>query len=245
MPEIKPKVVLLSYTKDPEKIVALAAKLCYSNADLAGLQEKIEAKDQDNFIKHLASVGHESPLEHASFTFGVEGMSRSTSHQWVRHRIAAHSQKSQRYCSEEGKNEINYVMPDSFKSNDNMKNVFIGMMKSSAHAYNLLCTELRNAGVPETSIAENARAILPNASETKIITTMNARALRHFFNVRCCGRAQDAIRHLAQEMYEQVIKVAPNLFAGTGPNCVVMGSCPEGKRSCGKMKTMLDIYSVK
>jgi len=263
MPEVKPKVILISHTNDPENTVAMAAKLCYSKSNLTDLQEKIEQKDQAKFIKHLAEVGHESVLEHAVFTVGIEGISRACSHQLVRHRLASYSQQSQRYCSFEDEHFEYIVPPNIFKAIKNFQAEssrrvekstipldpfshpqFKKAMKAAKDAYKELCDLMRSAGIPESNIPEDARFALPNAAATRIIVTMNARSWRHFFNLRCCGRAQWEIRHIAQEIYKLLRDVAPNIFAGCGPKCAVTGECPEGKRSCGKMKEMKEVYNA-
>ena len=227
-------VVLLANTPDPEKVVALAAKLCYSKATVNDLKEKIEKKDQENFIKHLADVGHESTFEHASFTFGIEGVSRAFSHQLVRHRIASFSQQSQRYCDFENE-DFNYIMPREVSaSGDGIKTDFMRGMTYSKKVYD----ELRKQGISP----QDARFALPNAAETKIIVTMNVRSLRHFFNLRCCSRSQWEIRKVAFAMYQICKDIAPNLFSGCGPSCVVNGECPEGNRTCGTQDEMKEIY---
>jgi len=239
MPQVHPKIVLLSHTSNPEQVVAMAAKLCYSKSNLDDLLAKITEKDQKDFIKKLAEVGHESPLEHASFTFGIEGISRACSHQLVRHRLCSFSQQSQRYCSFENDASFDYVIPPTIDLNEG---TFELAMEGLKNDYQDLCRSMRSKGVPEADIAQDARFILPNAAATRIIMTANARELRHIFNVRCCGRAQWEIRHVAWAMWKLCVQAAPSLFAGSGPNCVVTGKCPEGKRSCGTMEVMKQQY---
>src|SRR5512146_1349486 len=196
MPEAALNVVLLRHTPEPEEVVAMAAKLCYSPSGVEELREKIEAKDQAAFVEKLASIGHLSPIEHVSFSFGIEGISRAASHQLVRHRIASYSQQSQRYVAA----DFGYVAPATV-ARGRALGKFERHMRQSAALYR----ELLEAGVP----AEDARFVLPNATETKILVTMNARELRHFFALRACRRAQWEIRGLALAMLGIAKEKAP------------------------------------
>lgn len=229
-------VILLQCTPEPERLVALAARLCYSPAALSDLQEDVSRKDVRKLVRRVLSMGHASVLEHVVFTYGVEGISRATSHQLVRHRIASYSQQSQRYVSA----GFGYVTPktigeggpfgnapgESGKANRKkpMSEKFEKHMKSSAALYE----EMVKSGVP----AEDARFVLPNATETKILITMNARELHHFFALRLCRRAQWEIREMARRMLAIAWEKAPLLFESAGPGCV-RGRCPEGKMTCG------------
>ena len=249
------KVELLAYTPNPEKVIATAAKLCYSSSDISSLQDNLTEDKISSFVNMLASMHHESPFEHASFTFGIEGIDRSTSHQLVRHRIASYSQKSQRYVNE---NDFDYIMPEAIRDDDYCYDIFKDTMRCINDAYKDIedCLEKKytkefiEQGMDEKTAknkaskiaAENARSVLPNACETKIIVTMNARSLFNFFAHRCCNRAQDEIRELATEMYKLVYVIAPNVFKYSGPNCVATGKCPEGNMCCGKMKEMKEKF---
>lgn len=225
--QVKPKVTLIRYTKDPEATVALAAKLCYSNRELDDLTDNIMAKDNSAFISKLTDMGHLSPIEHASFTFSIEGVSRALLAQITRHRIASFSVRSQRYVSEE---DFNYVVPPAIEALGGAAVArYVGQMDTIMDWYRDWQSAL---GRGEKS-NEDARFILPNACETKMIVTMNARELMHFFELRCCNRAQWEIRSVAWLMFEEVVKVAPNLFRDCGPGCL-RGACPEGDKSCGK-----------
>lgn len=225
--QVKPKVSLIRYTADPEATVALAAKLCYSDRELDDLTENILAKDNSKFISKLTDMGHLSPIEHASFTFSVEGVSRAMLAQITRHRIASFSVRSQRYVSEDS---FNYVIPPSIEALGTAAVArYVGQMDTIMDWYRDWQSAL---GRGERS-NEDARFILPNACETKMIVTMNARELMHFFELRCCNRAQWEIRDVAWQMFEAVVKVAPNLFKDCGPGCL-RGNCPEGDKSCGK-----------
>lgn len=229
--ETKLKVVLLAHTPDPEATIAMAAKLCYSPADIEALKKNIAARDQKGFVEKLMKMGHMSPIEHASFTFAVEGISRACSHQLVRHRLASYSQQSQRYVSEEAGFE--YVIPESIKGDAALEKYFIEFMAKSQKAYNHIVGKLNKRGIRGEAANQDARFVLPNAAETKIMITMNARELLHFFRQRCCNRAQWEIRAMAAEMLRLVKGIAPTVFAGSGPGCV-NGPCPEGEYTCGK-----------
>lgn len=233
-------VVLLSHTLEPESIVTVAAKLCYSKLGIEELKGLQSPEDIQEFLKKLVDMGHESPLEHASFTFGIEGISRACSHQLVRHRIASYSQQSQRYVNL--KECFDYVTPKEIQRDVVANNLFDNVMDFVHRNYILLTNRLKEDYLSEgmslrdaeKKAIENARAILPNACETKIVMTMNARELLHFFEKRCCARAQEEIRDMAYEMLKCCKEVSPNIFAKAGPPCT-KGYCPEGPMTCGKL----------
>lgn len=233
MPEAKLKVMLLRHTPNPEETVAMAAKLCYSPSDISSLKEKIEEKDQRAFVEKLVKMGHMSPIEHASFTFAVEGISRACSHQLVRHRLASYSQQSQRYVSEQA--GFDYVIPPIIKEDRELRKYFEAFMQKAQDAYDHLAMKLNERGVKGEAANQDARFVLPNAAETKIMMTMNARELLHFFRQRCCLRAQWEIRAVAEEMLKLVRKAAPVIFEKAGPGCL-HAPCPEGDYTCGKIK---------
>ncbi|MCX7771256.1 MAG: FAD-dependent thymidylate synthase [Proteobacteria bacterium] len=233
MKESSLKVSILEHTPNPENIVALSARICYSSIGIDELKEKLPQKEKEKLINILRESGHLSPFEHVSFTFAVEGISRACSHQLVRHRLASYSQQSQRYVSEE--TGFDYIVPPLFKEDKNLKNIFLEAMEKSHEYYCKLLKELENRGIKGETARQDARFVLPNAAETKIIVTMNARELLHFFRVRCCNRAQWEIRELAIEMLKLVKKIAPLLFVDAGPSCV-KENCPEGRFTCGKIK---------
>ncbi|MDI6759827.1 MAG: FAD-dependent thymidylate synthase [Candidatus Brocadiaceae bacterium] len=234
------KVTLLAHTPEPEKVVAQAAKLCYSPATVEELHEAIYKTDQEKFIKKLLSMGHMSPVEHVSFTFGVEGISRACTHQLVRHRLASYSQQSQRYVGKHsGKTGkvFDFIIPPSVIQ-AGKKEWFIEKMSEVQSWYDELVEALiavAPAGDRMESIYEDARFLLPNAAETKIVVTMNARELLHFFRVRGCNRAQWEIREMSIEMLRQVKPIAPSIFGTAGPACV-RGNCSEGSYTCGKIE---------
>lgn len=240
MTESKLNVILLRYTPNPEEIVAQAAKLCYSPASVDDLKKQVKTRDLASFIEKLTDMRHLSPVEHVTFTFGIEGISRACSHQIVRHRLASYSQQSQRYVgqlskklvpfSEKGSGGFHFIVPPSIEK-IGKKQWFIEKMETIQKWYDELVEMLGNKG---ESAFEDARFLLPNAAETKIIITMNARELLHFFRVRCCNRAQWEIRAMAIEMLRLVKQVSPHIFKDAGPGCV-NDKCPEGKMTCGKM----------
>jgi thymidylate synthase (FAD) len=240
------KVTLLAYTPDPEKTVAAAAKLCYSPVDVDHIMDGLTEEKTADFVDMLARLGHESPIEHASFTFAIEGVSRSFLAQMTRHRIASYSVQSQRYVSEQN---FEYVIPPEIEAIPQAKAEFLASMEESRRRYENLAeilqkkheTELLKQGKEPKAAAraaqkqaiEDARFVLPNACGTKMICTMNARSLSNFFSLRCCNRAQWEIRGVAAQMLRLVRGAAPHLFARCGPPCL-RGDCPEGKMSCGK-----------
>ncbi len=248
------KVTLISHTNDAERIIAAAAKLCYSESGVENLLDGLTPEKTEEFVERLATYGHESPIEHASFTFGIEGISRACSHQLVRHRIASYSQKSQRYVNE---NEFGYIIPPSIENVPEAKAEFEKQMASLAEGYNKLADiltenhtkELMAQGMGEKEARskarkaanEDARFVLPNACETKIIVTMNTRSLKNFFRLRCCNRAQWEIKAVADEMLRLCCEAAPTLFKNAGPACV-SGKCSEGKMTCGQAAEMKEYY---
>ncbi|UAL07677.1 MAG: FAD-dependent thymidylate synthase [Candidatus Methanogranum gryphiswaldense] len=211
-------VKLLAYTQNADSICAAAGKSCYSeksSADLLGLQ------DPERTLSKIVGMGHYSVIEHASFTFSVEDVSRALTHQLVRHRIASFSQQSQRYVSLE---EPTYVIPETVKADPASLAIYEKTMDQIWKAYNELQKKIP---------AEDARYVLPNGCTTNITITMNARELLHFFSLRCCNRAQWEIREMAELMMALCKEVSPTIFKDAGAPCV-RGPCPEGKLSCGR-----------
>ncbi len=239
-----PKVTLVRHTADPEHVITAAAKLCYAE-DTADLLAR-EPEAAGRFARMLKDLGHLSPVEHVAFTFYVEGISRAMTHQLVRHRLASYSQRSQRYVSHRG---FDYVVPPSLEGKTvtvdgearDATKYFEETMALMAERYAALVEALGGAG--EAS-HEDARYVLPNACETKLFVTMNARELLHFFEERLCLRAQWEIRGVAGRMLALVKEVCPNVFAGAGPKCLRLGRCPEGKRTCGQFDEVKRLYAA-
>lgn len=224
------KVTLMSYTKDPEKIVASAVRQCYSPSSATEIKKKITKAECAKFIKMVVATGHTSTIEHVSFTFAIEGVSRVLTHELVRHRIASYSQQSQRYIN--GKN-FGFVTPPTILSKKEAKKLFDDTIKDLGEKYE----KLIELGVPK----EDARFILPNATDVKIVVTMNARSLYNFLARRMCNRAQWEIRTMATLMHKELLKVAPSIFKFAGPTCKTENICWEGDRHCGlpdKIKTI-------
>ena len=248
------KVTLITHTPDPEKTIATAAKLCYSPCDIDTISDDLTPEKIESFVTMLASIGHESVMEHVSFTFGIEGISRACSHQLVRHRIASYSQKSQRYVNEDG---FEFITPPEIASDAEAKAEFDRSMAALTESYSKIASiltekhtktfmeqgmeekEARSKAVKKAN--EDARFVLPNACETKIVVTMNVRSLFNFFRHRCCSRAQWEIKAVADEMLKLCREVAPNVFKNAGPSCLA-GKCPEGKMTCGKINEMKEFY---
>lgn len=242
------KVNLIQYTGDPEKVVASAAKLCYSATGVEDIMEGLTEEKTEKFLNMLMSLGHYSTIEHISFTFAIEGVSRTLTHQLVRHRIASYSQQSQRYVKLDG---FEYITPPAIEEDEETKRIYEEAMKNSYNAYMELSDKLKEKyiaqGIDEKSAEkkaiEDARYVFPNACETKIMVSMNARSLINFFEHRCCERAQWEIRELADKMLIEVKKVAPTIFKKAGPKCV-KSACPEGKMTCGKILEIRNKYSL-
>ena len=221
------KVKLICHTPDPERTVAMSARLCYSPVGAEQLVEKMSEKQVETLVGKITDMGHLSTLEHTSFTFAIEGVSRVLTHQLVRHRIASYSQQSQRYVKE---HDFEYITPPTVAANPLAQAKFESLMEAIRELYD----ELLELGVHQ----EDARYCLANATETKIVVTMNARSLLHFFELRCCTRAQWEIRALANKMLEEVRKVAPIIFQKAGPTCVTSNYCGEGDLTCGRLAAM-------
>jgi thymidylate synthase (FAD) len=248
------KVELIAHTPNPEELIAQAAKLCYSEVGVDQIKEKMDREGTKKFLEMLMSFSHASPLEHASFTFAVEGVSRTFSHQLVRHRIASYSQQSQRYVRLDN---FEYIIPPKIAENEEAKKIFIDAMEKDKEAYQKLteilieekAKKLIDKGMDEEKARkkvekesiEDARYVFPNACETKVVFTMNVRSLLHFFELRTCTRAQWEIRQVAIEMLRLCKEVAPVLFKDAGPSCV-WDVCHEGAMSCGRQKEMKEFF---
>ncbi len=222
------KVKLISHSQDPDRVVTMAAKLCYSPVGVEEIGENLTQEQIEKFLGMLVGIGHESPIEHTSFTFAIEGISRACSHQLVRHRIASYSQQSQRYVKLDN---MQYIIPPEIEKIESACEAYKKAMEKSQTEYSRLVELLIQNGRTEKEAIEDARYVFPNACETKLVVTMNARSLLNFFEKRCCERAQWEIKELAYKMLKECKKVAPVLFKNAGPSCC-KGKCKEGKLSC-------------
>lgn len=250
------KVEILSCTPDGEKLIAAAAKLCYSSAEISDLWDGLTPEKTERFLTMLGDLGHASPFEHVSITFGIEGVSRAVLAQITRHRIASFSVQSQRYVNKE---QFTYIIPPAIEECEEAKEEFLKAMEEDRQHYIRLAEiltekhvkrlvaegmdEKQAQKVASKQAFEDARGVLPNACDTKIIMTMNVRSLYNFFSLRCCNRAQWEIRQLATEMLRLARNTYPLLFAHAGPPCL-KGRCPEGSMTCGKAKEVKERFST-
>lgn len=216
------QVRLLEHSPEPERTIAAAARLCYAPLGADELFEKMTEKQVAKVLETILGSGHYSALEHASLTFAIDGISRACSHQLVRHRLASYNQQSQRYVRYDA---VDFIRPPEIEANPQARAKFDEIVCATSEAYR----QLLRMGVE----AEDARYVFSQAVETKIVVTMNARELLHFFTLRCCNRAQWEIRHLAWEMLGLARETCPTIFADAGPSCV-RGPCKEGKMTCGE-----------
>lgn len=226
------KVKLIAYTPKPDELSAAAAWGCTDHRPSYEILEELDRETAEKVLDMVIPAGHHSVIEHASFTFSVEGVSRALTHQLVRHRMASYSQQSQRYIRFDAPD---YVLPPTIQHKEKSKEIFEKAMESVWDTYR----HLVEMGIPE----EDARYVLPNAAKNNITITMNARELIHFFALRCCIRAQWEIRELACRMLSEVKKVAPKIFEKAGASCVSLGYCPEPE-SCGRAPLLKDVLSA-
>ena len=236
MPDCNLKVTLIAHTPNPEKTCALAARTCYSGEEMDVLQQLVEEKDQAAFLKRILASGHLSVLEHASFTFAIQGVSRALLAQVTRHRIASFSVQSQRYVSlADG---FGYIIPPRIRD---LGEDAVAEFKKQMDTMQIWYQQWQEKLGKGEGSNEDARFVLPNACETHITMTMNARELLHFFSLRCCNRAQWEIRAMAREMLRLCKQAAPVIFEKAGPGCL-LGPCPEGGKSCGQAKEMREFF---
>jgi len=241
MPQVKLNVKLLEMTQDAVSVIYVACRQCYSTKFAGEIfeQKKNDMKKQEEFIKKVVKSGHESPLEHVKFTFAIEGVSRALTHQLVRHRIASYSQQSQRYVKE---TNFDYIIPPSIEEDETLRNEFVRVMEKIQTSYNKMIEKFKEKGIVGEKANQDVRFILPQAAETKIVVTMNCRELLHFFEQRCCTRAQWEIRNLANKMLEICKERLPAVFSNAGSKCERLGYCPEGRKfTCGKYPLKEDV----
>jgi thymidylate synthase (FAD) len=225
---------MLDFSQNALAIIYAACRQCYSGSFAGqifaeGLKDRVK---QEEFVRQVVSSGHESPLEHVKFTFAIKGVSRALTHQLVRHRVASYSQQSQRYVKETA---FNYIIPPSIENDEDVKKEYLCIMRRIQDSYNVLLRLFKKKGKKGEIANQDARFVLPQAVETKIVVTMNCRELKHFFEERCCSRAQWEIRMLAEGMLKICNKKLPSVFGNSGAKCVKLGYCPEGvKFTCKK-----------
>lgn len=236
MPKKECVVRLLSRTPDALSLIYAAFRQCYYPGFVADmwpdlLSGQVSREKQADFIAKILESGHESPVEHVSFSFAIEGISRACTHQLVRHRIASYSQQSQRYVDG---SQFDYILPPAIARIPEAKERFERFIGDVGEAYRDLKKMLEEAGRKDKA-NEDARFVLPQAAESKIVVTMNCRSLFHFFELRCCSRAQWEIRGMALQMLEICRKELPVLFRNAGARCERLQYCPEGERfTCGR-----------
>jgi thymidylate synthase (FAD) len=239
MPEARLNVKLLHYPPEAQKLTAMAAKLCYSPAHIDDIGEDLTPEKSAAFLQKIVDLGHLSTVEHASFTFGIEGVSRTLLAQLTRHRIASFSVQSQRYVSYSGEG-FGYIVPPAIRElGEDAVREFGAQMDEMQRWYDGWRQRL---GEGERS-NEDARFVLPGACETRLMLTMNARELMHFFALRCCNRAQWEIRGLAWRMLSLACEAVPALFGNSGPACV-RGACSEGKMTCGRAAEVREYHDM-
>ena len=226
-------VSLISYTPDPERTIAAAARVSTSPVGATKLMEKLTPEAVDRLLTQLLASGHLSPFEHASFTFAIEGISRVTSHQLVRHRMASYTQQSQRYVSLK---KADYITPATISARPELEAKYHDMVRDCHRLYH----EMLDAGIP----VEDARYVLPGAMETRLVMTMNARELIHVCSLRLCLRAQWEIVALFERVKAEVERVAPRLGAELKPKCYRLGYCDEAE-SCGIFPTAKEVSGGK
>ncbi len=237
MPQARLDVKLLNSSPNALSLIYAAFRQCYSPGFVGEmwprlLRGEVSLEKQAALITEVLASGHTSPVEHVSYTFAIQGVSRSLTHQLVRHRLASYSQQSQRYVDESG---FEYILPPAIERIPKAREKFVRLMDLIQEAYQDLQKTLKSNGRTREEANEDARFILPNAAESKIVATMNCRSLLNFFELRCCERAQWEIRELAWKMLEMVREDLPVIFASAGPKCERLGYCPEGEKfTCGK-----------
>lgn len=247
-------VTLIAYTPQPERVISASAKLCYTDTSAIDLMDNLTDEKTISFLEMLNNLGHQSPIEHSYFTFGIEGVSRTLLAQITRHRIASFSVQSQRYVK---KSNFIYITPPAIATDSKALEIFNKSMENAFNDYNTLAdilqskyfeeyisqgmSEKQAKSKAEKKAIEDARYVLPNSCETKMVVSMNARSLMNFFSLRCCNRAQWEIKEVADKMLKLCVEVAPTLFKNAGPSCVC-GSCSEGKMSCGKYTEVRKYY---
>ena len=232
MPSVGLQVKLLEMSENPLSLLCVAFRQCYASRWAGDMWEEDGSEERKAaFIREVIRSGHDSPLEHVKFTFAVAGVSRALTHQLVRYRMASYSQQSQRYVDMK---EFGYIRPPSISGDETLRAEFDRCMAETQRSYQQLLARFAANGVIGERAHEDARFVLPQATETKIVVTMNCRELLHFFAQRCCQRAQWEIRALAKTMLEICREKLLPVFENGGAKCERLGYCPEGRFSCGR-----------
>ena len=229
---VRPVAMLLAATPQADRLAAMAARQCYSAGSVLDLPQPLTPKQTAHLVNRVVSAGHTSCIEHNQFVFGVRGISRSCSHQLVRHRVGwSFEQQSQRYVDFSSQDFVEIVVPPTILRIPDMLRSFLEPIGAAVRAY----FQLRDERVHQ----EDARYLFSNAFETKLIVSANARALLHFFELRTCNLAQWEIRWLAHLMCAELQQAAPEIFKFAGPTCMTQKICWEGPRGakCPRLLT--------
>jgi thymidylate synthase (FAD) len=243
MPPVNLQVQLLEMSANPLSLLYVAYRQCYSDRWAGDMwEEDVSEERKASFIGEMMRSGHDSPLEHVKFTFAIEGVSRALTHQLVRYRLASYSQQSQRYVDMK---QFGYVIPPSIADDETLRRGFERCMDEIQRSYQDLLVRFAEKGLAGERAHEDARFVLPQAGESKIVVTMNCRELLHFFSQRCCQRAQWEIRALANRMLEICRENLPPVFENGGSKCERLGYCPEGKFSCGRFPLKEEVICEK
>lgn len=227
----KPEVKLISKPNNLLKTIYTACRTCYSADTPINIYDT--ADDEEKMLKLISRVissGHYSTIEHIQISFAISNVSRACTHQLVRHRHMSFSQKSQRYVKEKG--QFDYIIPPTIEKNPELKEKFEQFMSDISNKYQ----EFVEAGIP----AEDARFVLPNATASSIVASLNLREMIHLANLRLCSRAQYEIRTLVKMMCDELSKQEPWLKDYLVPKCVRLGFCDEDK-CCGRMPKREDL----
>ena len=221
----KPIVHLISKPENMLKTIYTACRTCYSADTPYDIYSSTDDEEMMlKLIERVISSGHYSTIEHIQISFAISNVSRACTHQLVRHRHMSFSQKSQRYVKEKG--QFDYLIPPTIERDPILKEKFDNFMKEISKVY----CEFTSAGIP----AEDARAVLPNATSTSMVASLNLREMIHIANLRLCTRAQYEIRTMVKVMCDELIKEEPWLKPYLVPKCERLGYCDEDK-SCGRM----------
>lgn len=231
MAKVTMNVELLEMSQNAISLIYAACRQCYSEKFAGDVfsDSPVSIEKQEAFVKDIVASGHQSPLEHVKFTFAIEGVSRALTHQLVRHRLASYSQQSQRYVKEK---DFDFIIPPVIERNPEAKNEFEKLMAAIQQSYTRLLAFMGQDNISGEAANQDARFVLPQAAETKIVVTMNCRELLHFFEHRCCSRAQWEIRQLANMLLDICRQKLPAVFSEAGAKCATLEYCPEGEKFC-------------